>query len=479
MGRLDWDEDDEPVELPTPAAPQGSYALLKCKAINFNTDSAIPPPDAIDVVGQALIYAKEHPTERLLLLSHTDRVASASYNEALSADRAANVYNLLLARRDAWVVKSDERHRPIDCDQLLSWADKNMGGMDDDAWACAPDSVSSPGTKTLRSETKKAIVRFCRRHAAIYSKTPLQPATPAEQAAGAADMGNRPPDEFWRRIFSLYQQRIQAFTRLTHRDQQAVRQALRFVSPSEPSRGCGERYPLENPHQDEFESETNRRTELMFFKDPHAVPWEDLAQLYDEERFEVTPIPCPVIPSSSLELKAPPGSLVLLLDVSGSMKTRHGASGTRLDCLKDSVRTLLQAKRGSSDEFAIVTFASGVGVYERGVVKPCTSPEIDAAIAWVQRLVTSGNTNTSAGFKKAAEVAKLGWTVVFVSDGLPTAGVTSETELKRMVGTLTKGKGLKVDAYGFVGDADLKLGNLMKSLASIPPSTYWHPISTR
>lgn len=478
MGRLDWDENDEPIELPAPTPPQGSYALLKCKAINFNTDSAVPPPDAIDVVGQALLYAKEHPNERLLLLSHTDRVASDDYNEALSADRAANVFNLLTYRRDDWATKCNERHRPIDCDQLLIWADKNMGGADDEAWGCAPDAVSKPSEKTLKMGTKKAIARFFRRYVAAFGSKPVQPATAAEQATEAANMGNQPPEEFWKRIFMLYHRRIQAFTRLSSRDQETIRKGLKFASPGEPSRGCGEKYPLERPDQDNFESETNRRTELMFFTDPRAVPWDDLGALYLPERFSVTPIPCPVIPSNTVELKAPPGSVVFLLDISGSMKASHGGS-TRLACLKQSVKAVLQAKQGSADEFAIVTFASGVAVYESGALQKCTGDKISAAIAWVNQLQANGNTNTSAGFQRAAQLAGQGWTVIFVSDGLPSAGTTNPTLLKRLVSDLTKAKSLKVDAYGFVGDADLELGALMKSFASAPPSTYWHPISTR
>lgn len=142
--------------------------------------------------------------------------------------------------------------------------------------------------------------------------------------------------------------------------------------------------------------------------------------------------------------------VALVLDVSGSM------SGDKLDQARRAVRTLL-GSLGSADRFRLIAFSGDVDPYRPGWT-PGTAPELAAARQWVDGLQASGSTNIAGAlgeaFRAPSEEPRLP-IVVFVTDGLPTAG---ETDPDRIAARAEQGRGrARVFAFGVGYDVNARL----------------------
>ncbi|HVU31982.1 MAG TPA: von Willebrand factor type A domain-containing protein [Opitutaceae bacterium] len=144
----------------------------------------------------------------------------------------------------------------------------------------------------------------------------------------------------------------------------------------------------------------------------------------------------------------PAANLVFLLDVSGSMGTRN-----KLPLVKESMRLLLTKLR-PDDRVAIVTYAGS-----SGLALPST-PVAKASdiIAALDALTAGGSTNGGMGIQLAYDIAKANFIpgginrVILCTDGDFNVGMTSQTDLTRLVKEKAKG-GVALTALGFgMGD---------------------------
>ncbi len=114
--------------------------------------------------------------------------------------------------------------------------------------------------------------------------------------------------------------------------------------------------------------------------------------------------------------KARPKDVLLVLDVSGSMK------GEKLAQAKDALAYVLE-HLNPQDRFNIIAFSSGVRTYARGL-----QPVSEAARAreWVQGLEAMGGTDIHRALLEALSQADRERPIVliFLTDGQPTEGVT-------------------------------------------------------
>jgi Ca-activated chloride channel family protein len=142
--------------------------------------------------------------------------------------------------------------------------------------------------------------------------------------------------------------------------------------------------------------------------------------------------------------KRPPGNLVFLLDVSGSM-----ADGNKLPLVKESMRLLVD-QLTESDRVAIVVYASDTRLLlpsTRGDQKEKLRRVIDS-------LRAGGSTNGASGIQLAYQTAQQNFIeggtnrVILATDGDFNVGITSRGELARLIEEKAK-TGIFLSALGF------------------------------
>ncbi|MBX7043654.1 MAG: VWA domain-containing protein [Ignavibacteria bacterium] len=152
----------------------------------------------------------------------------------------------------------------------------------------------------------------------------------------------------------------------------------------------------------------------------------------------------------------------LILDRSGSM------SGTKIIQAKNSA-TFIINNLNQGDKFNIVDFETNVYAFRnRHVLYNAQSR--DSALLYVQNISAGGLTNISGAFSTAVphfniandSTANI---IIFLTDGLPTAGITERTALLNHIRTLIQSTETMIYLYSFgIGtDVDQQLLTLMSS----------------
>jgi Ca-activated chloride channel family protein len=120
-----------------------------------------------------------------------------------------------------------------------------------------------------------------------------------------------------------------------------------------------------------------------------------------------------------------PRDIVFVLDTSGSMQ------GEKIQQAKNALEFCLKAL-DPADRFNLIAFSTTVNEFERSLVR-VNDQSIRKAVEWVKELAASGGTAiddaVGAALKSRSDDAR-NFTVVFLTDGLPTIG---ETEPKTIL----------------------------------------------
>lgn len=123
---------------------------------------------------------------------------------------------------------------------------------------------------------------------------------------------------------------------------------------------------------------------------------------------------------SQIEAATVPRDVTVVVDVSGSM------SGEKMEQARGALRQLL-ATLSPEDRFRLIRFSSGVEAYRREWTA-ATQAEVRTARQWIDALIAEGGTNISGAlaeaFRAATPESRLP-VVVFITDGLPSAGETN------------------------------------------------------
>lgn len=140
----------------------------------------------------------------------------------------------------------------------------------------------------------------------------------------------------------------------------------------------------------------------------------------------------------------PPGNLVFLIDVSGSMQPAN-----KLPLLKQCLR-LLTRELTASDHVAIVVYAGNAGE----VLPPTSGSEQNKILEALDHLGAGGSTHGSAGIRLAYEIASMNFIrggvnrVILCTDGDFNVGVTSPGDLVRLIEEKAK-SGVFLSVLGF------------------------------
>ncbi len=142
--------------------------------------------------------------------------------------------------------------------------------------------------------------------------------------------------------------------------------------------------------------------------------------------------------------KAPRNNLVFLLDVSGSM-----SQDNKLPLVKQAFKLLVNNLR-EEDRVAIVVYAGAAGM----VLPPTSGSNKAAIIEALDKLEAGGSTAGGEGIKQAYKIAKENFLkegnnrVILASDGDFNVGVSSESELVRLIES-KRNDGIFLSVLGF------------------------------
>jgi Ca-activated chloride channel family protein len=126
-----------------------------------------------------------------------------------------------------------------------------------------------------------------------------------------------------------------------------------------------------------------------------------------------------------------PKDIVFVLDRSGSM------SGEKLEQARDALVFIL-GQLGEADHFSVVSFDDRIAVWE-SELQPVNWRTLDAASRYVYQLSAGGSTDLDAALQAGLQILARSESraaprlVVFLTDGLPTAGITDEAAIARRV----------------------------------------------
>jgi Ca-activated chloride channel family protein len=158
--------------------------------------------------------------------------------------------------------------------------------------------------------------------------------------------------------------------------------------------------------------------------------------------------------SPQLKTEGPvePKDIVFVLDKSGSMRADNKIGQAR-DALTYCLRSL-----NEGDRFGIVAFSSAVEKYSDALVA-FTEAEKEKAAAYVSRIVPNGGTNIHDALLAGLSLFERGdrlKMVIFLTDGLPTAGVTGVPAIVKNV-TDANAAGVRLFTFGVGYDVNTTL----------------------
>lgn len=259
-----------------PDAPQAIFAELTDAHFRTNSAAILPEgesPDtsedhsaltSIGVIAKALRFNEEHAGKSILVAGHTDTKAEKDFNKKLSRERAQVAAAMLKGggdSRSTFAKLCNGRHTNQDINQILSWVTRAIPGFD-----CDPGEIDN-------NEHFTAISSFQTSYNEQLSTLTTDPgATPLTVDGSVGELT-------WRAFYDCYEFALRDELGEDEPGLATLRSKLVFVDPENEFLGFGELFPIEEMGVDEFESQTNRRVEILFF-DPGEEP--DIQQAIDD-----------------------------------------------------------------------------------------------------------------------------------------------------------------------------------------------------
>lgn len=154
----------------------------------------------------------------------------------------------------------------------------------------------------------------------------------------------------------------------------------------------------------------------------------------------------------------PPSNLVFLIDSSGSMESYN-----KLPLIKKAF-VLVTENMGNNDRISIVTYAASNKI----LIEGATVNDKDKIMDELSSLIAYGSTNGGSGITTAYAVAERNFIegginrVILATDGDLNVGITSESELKKLI-EQKRDSGISLSVIG-VGTGNIK-DNKMETLA--------------
>ncbi len=257
---------DAPIKLTVGAAHEvvlerSTSTWLEAADTLYHLESAVPMPETLDeenddagvieVVSSAYRVSFEAETpQKVLVVGHTDTSGSNEFNDELSTERAAVLHALLIGDETTFGTLCEERHVRDDDEFVMAWVAKRFG------WRVNFDDHGQ--------DPVLAFFEFRRE----FNASPF-----------SLESGHTIPDNakyygaaYWTAIFFLYESEVARILDTDNDGLDEYRETLDFLAPEHV--GCGENFPIDQVGFDGVRSQTNRRSEILFF-DPDELPKMD------------------------------------------------------------------------------------------------------------------------------------------------------------------------------------------------------------
>ncbi len=156
-------------------------------------------------------------------------------------------------------------------------------------------------------------------------------------------------------------------------------------------------------------------------------------------------------PFSEAKEKVINKNLVFVLDSSGSMR------GKKIKQARDAARYII-SHLDERDQFSILDFDDGVTAFSEGIV-PATAANQAKAVEFIDSVEDSGGTNIHDALLRAFRMMPRGERpnyVLFLTDGIPTVGVTSVLEILKEVAKANTSAG-RLFVFGVGHDVNTEL----------------------
>ncbi len=141
--------------------------------------------------------------------------------------------------------------------------------------------------------------------------------------------------------------------------------------------------------------------------------------------------------------------VVFVLDCSGSM------AGEKMTQARNALRFCLQ-RLGPDDRFGVVDFSSNARLFAPQLRQGRQA--VQDALGYVDRLEATGGTNINEALLAGLDLLRGSdnATIIFMTDGLPTSGITDEGEIRRNVKKVNRA-GLRLYTFGVGYDVNTRL----------------------
>jgi Ca-activated chloride channel family protein len=166
-------------------------------------------------------------------------------------------------------------------------------------------------------------------------------------------------------------------------------------------------------------------------------------------------------PDPSANTKVINKVFTLIVDRSGSM------AGTKIDQARGAANFIVQ-HLNTGDKFNIVDFSDVISSFSNGLVD-YTAANQSAALTYIAGLNANGNTDIAGAFDRAipefaaSATANTANIIIFLTDGLPTAGLTtSDGILQKIAADVAQvNKKISIFVFGIGGDVNQQLLSLI------------------
>jgi len=144
-------------------------------------------------------------------------------------------------------------------------------------------------------------------------------------------------------------------------------------------------------------------------------------------------------------------NLIFVLDSSGSM------IGKKITQTRDAARFIIN-HLDENDRFSIIDFDDGVSLFAQGLV-PANSANREKSLKFVDEIVDSGGTNINDALLQALKMTQSGERpnyILFLTDGLPTVGITEIGEILKNISKANEFKS-RIFVFGVGYDVNTEL----------------------
>jgi len=152
-----------------------------------------------------------------------------------------------------------------------------------------------------------------------------------------------------------------------------------------------------------------------------------------------------------------PKDIIFVLDKSGSM------SGTKITQLKDAFDEVVHELR-AEDRFNIIMFSSDISKYQTQMIDASEGNQDEAAV-YINGISAGGSTDINkallTGLDMFTDTAETVPIIVFLTDGLPTYGITSTSTIRNNIQSANEDS-VAIFSLGFGYDVDF---NFLKALS--------------